>query len=116
MDTAPSAAIAACRAAHQRLLVTVSGVDDETVRRPSRLPAWSVGHVLTHLARNADGHVLRLEGALRGEEVARYPGGPEQRDRDIEQGAGRPATELIADVADSAKRLEVTWDRSERAG
>ncbi len=116
MEPEPSAAITACRSAHERLRSTVSGIDDQTARRSSRLPGWSVGHVLTHLARNADGHVRRLEGALRGQEMARYPGGPDQRDTDIEDGAGRPARELSRDVADSARRLEETWSRSEAAG
>jgi maleylpyruvate isomerase len=75
-----------------------------------------VGHVLTHLARNADGHARRLEGALRGEDVARYPGGPAGRDADIEAGATRPAGELAADVAESAARLEDVWARSSAAG
>ena len=109
-------AIVACRAAHERLLATASGVDDETARRPSKLPGWSVGHVLTHLARNAEGHVGRLEGALRGEGVARYPGGDEQRDADIERGAGRSAAELSADMATWSHRLEATWGRCEEAG
>ncbi len=108
--------MAVCRAAQQRLLHTLADIDDSVPRRPSRLSGWSVGHLLTHLARNADGHALRLEGALRGEEVPRYPGGQEQRNRDIEEGAGRPAKELVADVADSARRLEETWIRSDQAG
>ncbi len=116
MDIEPNTAIAACVAAHQRLRETTDTIDDETVRAPSRLPGWSVGHVLTHLARNADGHVLRLEGALGGREVARYPGGGEQRERDIEQGARRTARELVEDLAGSARRLEDTWSRSQRAG
>lgn len=111
-----SSAIAACRAAHERLLATVSRVDDEVARRASRLPGWSVGHVLTHLARNAEGQVGRLEGALRGEEVARYPGGDDQRNADIERGARRAAAELSEDVATWSARLEVTWARSEQAG
>ncbi|MGH3449016.1 MAG: maleylpyruvate isomerase N-terminal domain-containing protein, partial [Nocardioidaceae bacterium] len=61
-------------------------------------------------------HVLRLDGALRGEEVARYPGGPSQRDSDIAKGAARSARELIDDVTSSAERLEGVWARSEQAG
>ncbi len=110
------AAIEACRAAHQRVIATASGIDDDTVRRPSSLPGWTVGYVLTHLARNADGHTHRLEGALRGEDVPRYLGGMPARDRDIELGAGRPAGELAADVADSARRLEDVWARLADAG
>jgi maleylpyruvate isomerase len=46
-------------ASHQRLLSTLDpmdgeGLTDEMVNRPSRLPDWTVGHVLAHLARNAD--------------------------------------------------------------
>jgi maleylpyruvate isomerase len=118
-DEAAAEAIAGielCRAAHERLLITVDALDDGAVRRPSLLPGWSVGHVLTHLARNADGHVRRLEGALRGEEVPRYPGGSAERASDIEAGAARPARELAADVTASAERLEGVWARSAEVG
>lgn len=37
-------------------------------------------------------------------------------DREIEEGAGRPARELIADLADSAQRLEDVWERCAAAG
>jgi maleylpyruvate isomerase len=116
MSPGVSVALAACRAAHERLLVTASRLDDATVRQASRLPGWSIGHVLTHLARNAEGHARRLEGALLGEEVARYPGGSEQRAAEIEDGSGRPAAELLADITGSAQRLEDVWDRSEEMG
>jgi len=103
-----------CIEAHARLVSRISGLTDEQARRPSLLPDWTVGHVLTYVARNADGHALRLSGALRGAEVARYPGG--SRDRDIADGAGRPAEALIADVSASHARLEAVWRASEEAG
>ncbi|MFL6142887.1 MAG: maleylpyruvate isomerase N-terminal domain-containing protein [Labedaea sp.] len=115
-EVTPDAAIAACVAAHRRVIATAEGIDDATARRPSRLPDWTVGHVLTHIARNADGHTLRLEGALRGEDLPRYLGGERERDSQIELGAGRSAKELAADVAGSAHRLEEVWSRSARAG
>jgi maleylpyruvate isomerase len=105
-----------CLDAHRRVIATANGLDEEAVRRPSILPGWSVGHVLTHLARNADGHTRRLEGALRGEVVPRYPGGMEERASDIEAGAARSARDLAADVASSAERLEDVWARSAQAG
>jgi maleylpyruvate isomerase len=80
--------------------------NDGDVRAPSVLPGWTRGHVLTHIARNADGIAATLAGALRGEIVLRYPRGSEGRDADIEAGAGRGAIELIADVRDSADRLD----------
>jgi maleylpyruvate isomerase len=108
--------IDACLAAHRRVIATASAIDDATARRPSALPGWSVGHVLTHIARNADGLTRRLGGVLRGEDIPRYPEGMAGRDRDIELGAGRPAAELAADVADSAHRLEEIWSRLAEAG
>jgi maleylpyruvate isomerase len=111
-----AAGIELCREGHRRLIATVSGLDDETVGRPSLLPGWTVGHVLSHVARNAEGHTRRLEGALRGEEVPRYPGGSAQRESDIEAGAPRGARELAADVTSTAEMLEDVWTRSAEAG
>jgi maleylpyruvate isomerase len=54
---------------------------------------------LTHIARNADSMVWRLEGAAKGELRDQYPGGLAQRAGDIDAGAGRPAAELVHDVA-----------------
>lgn len=79
---------------------------DADVRAPSVLPGWTRGHVLTHIARNADGIAATLAGALRGEVIPRYPDGSAGRDADIEAGAGRGAVVLIADVRDSADRLD----------
>lgn len=87
------------------------GLDDDhwtdaDVRAPSVLPGWTRGHVLTHIARNADSISNTVAGALRGEMVPRYPGGPEQREADIEAGAGRGVLELFTDVRESAERLD----------
>ena len=105
---------------HARLALTLAGVTDTDARRPSLLPGWSVGHVLTHLARNADSHVRMLEAAAVGEVADQYPGGNERRAADIEAGAGRPAAELVADVTSTAARLEAameaTPDAAWRAG
>ncbi len=101
--------IAGATAAHGRLRATLSALDEATVRAPSRLPDWTVGHVLTHLARNADSHVRVLEGAMRGEHREQYAGGVEQRRADIEAGAGRPVAALVEDVTHSADRLEAVW-------
>src|SRR5262245_29394288 len=98
--------IEACRAAHARLLETVPTVTEEAARRPSQLPGWTVGHVLTHLARNADSHVRMLDAAARGEVADQYAGGGDQRAADIEAGAGRPAHELAEDVRRTVAGLE----------
>jgi maleylpyruvate isomerase len=100
-----------CRAAHRRLLDRVAGLDDGAVRRPSLLPGWTVGHLVTHLARNADSHLGMLEAVLAGEVRAQYPGGPAQRAGDIERGAGRTAVELADDLRAAVAALEAVWDR-----
>jgi maleylpyruvate isomerase len=79
---------------------------DTDMAAPIALPNWTRGHVLTHIARNADGIARALSGALRGEIVKRYPNGPEGRAADIEAGAGRPVLEQLADVRESADRLD----------
>jgi maleylpyruvate isomerase len=108
--SAEEEALEGARASHARLMVTLEALDDEQAWAPSLLPGWTRGHVLTHVARNADGHRRLLEAALRGEAVPRYPGGDEQRTAEIEAGARRPAAELVDDVASSAARLEHTWE------
>jgi maleylpyruvate isomerase len=83
---------------------------------PSRLPGWTVGHVLTHLARNGDSVTRVLEASERGEVVERYPGGGATRDAEIESGHARGAAEQVADVRGSIDRLEAAitvhtrWD------
>jgi maleylpyruvate isomerase len=79
---------------------------DADVATPSLCDGWTRGHVLTHLARNADGIADTIAGALRGEIVERYPGGDQARNAAIEAGAGRPFATLVADVRDSADRLD----------
>lgn len=94
----PTEWVGGCVAAQAGLDTALVGLGDAAARRPSLLAGWSVGHVLTHIARNADSVVWRLEGAARGELRDQYPGGLEQRKADIEAGAARPAAELVADV------------------
>jgi maleylpyruvate isomerase len=94
----PTDLVAGCLAAQATLLAAVTDLQDETARRPSLLPGWSVGHVLTHVARNADSVVWRLEGAAVGELRDQYPGGLTRRAGDIDAGAARPAAELVRDV------------------
>jgi maleylpyruvate isomerase len=105
----PHAWLDGCIAAHRRIEALIEGLPDVVARRPSRLEGWSVGHVLTHLARNADANSGVVEAAQRGELSRMYPGGREQRDGAIEAGAGRPAAELLADLKAAHQRLERAW-------
>jgi maleylpyruvate isomerase len=116
LDADPAAAIELCDTSHARLAQTLAGLTDTAARAPSRLGEWTVAHVVTHIARNADGHVRRLDGALEGLDVNRYPGGSTQRGREIAEGAERSAAELVADLAGAQQRLEEAWRRSAAAG
>jgi maleylpyruvate isomerase len=84
-----------------RLAATAAGLTDQQAWEPSLLPEWSRGHVLTHLARNADGLRNLLIWARTGVETPQYPS-VEARNAAIEAGSGRPAAELAGDLERSA--------------
>lgn len=67
------------------------------LRGPSRLPGWTRGHVVTHVARNAEGLVRLLNWARTGVETPMYPS-IQARTAEIEAGAGRPLDEQLDDV------------------
>lgn len=96
-------------AAHRRLLDAVAGLGDDDLRRPSTLPEWTIGHVLAHLARNADSHVRLLDAGARGEVADQYDGGMAGRAAEIERDAVLPAEVLLADLAATADALEQRW-------
>lgn len=85
-------------ASERALLDALRGLDDDTARGPSALPGWCRGHVLTHIARNAETITDALDAVRRGQVRAMYDGDLEARSAGIEAGAGRPAVELVADV------------------
>ncbi|HEY2813465.1 MAG TPA: maleylpyruvate isomerase family mycothiol-dependent enzyme [Acidimicrobiales bacterium] len=95
--------------AQAQLDAAIAGLDDDTTARASQLPGWTVGHVLSHVARNADSHTRRSEAATRGERVEQYVGGYEGRAAEIDAGAARPANEIVDDVRSSAERLMHAW-------
>jgi len=104
------AQVEGCAAAHQRLLADLEGRDDEWCRADSALPGWTRGHVLTHLARNAESFIRLLEFASRGEVAEQYPGGKSARDAAIEEGASRTAHEIVDDLRKMIYGLEGAWN------
>lgn len=123
MNREVSAAVDAMTASTQTLQRSIAELTDEQARQPSLLPGWTRGHVLTHVARNADalGHLVGW--ARTGVETPMYAS-REQRNADIEAGSGRPAVDLIQDVKDSHDRLlaamaevgDEGWEREIRWG
>jgi maleylpyruvate isomerase len=87
-----------------QLLRTAESLDDGAVAKPSRLPGWTVGHVLTHVARNADAYTNLLTWARTGVETPAYPT-PTARAEGIEAGAGRPLQEQIEDIRAAHERF-----------
>jgi maleylpyruvate isomerase len=121
MGDRPTRHLDEVRRAHRALWSALEGLDDRHVARPSQLPGWTVGHVLTHLARNADSHVRLITAAGRGEIGDQYPPGPHDdaataRAAEIEAGARRRAAELVDDVRRSAEALEAAWDTCSELG
>lgn len=97
--------VPALRKATGRLLARIDSLQDEDVRQPSKLAGWSRGHVLTHLARNADGMINLVTWAVTGTETPMYVS-REQRNADIDAGAARPAGAIRDDVLASSQRLD----------
>ncbi|MBP5864387.1 maleylpyruvate isomerase family mycothiol-dependent enzyme [Streptomyces scabiei] len=91
--------LASVREATDRLLTAAARLDNAAVTEASRLPGWTRGHVLAHLARNADALVNVFEGRP-------MYASAEARDADIERDAPRPLKEQLADVRDSADRFQ----------
>jgi maleylpyruvate isomerase len=104
-------AMTEARASHERLMTALDRLTDDQVADASLLPGWTRGHLLTHIARNADSHVRLLAAAVKGEKVEQYVGGAEGRAADIDAGATRSIIELVTDVDHSAKQLFETWER-----
>ncbi|MER5935419.1 maleylpyruvate isomerase family mycothiol-dependent enzyme [Streptomyces sp. NPDC002054] len=91
------------REATDRLLTAVAKLDNAALSEESHLPGWTRGHVLAHLARNADALVNVFEGR------PMYTSG-EAREADIGRDAGRPLEEQLADLRDSWNRFLATTE------
>ncbi|MFF0436630.1 maleylpyruvate isomerase family mycothiol-dependent enzyme [Streptomyces sp. NPDC004327] len=95
--------LASVREATDRLLAAVSSWDNAALAEPSRLPGWTRGHVLAHVARNADALVNVLHG------LPMYQDGA-TRDADIERDAGRPLDVQLADLRATADRFQAVTE------
>jgi maleylpyruvate isomerase len=102
--------LAEVRAATERLHQLVEELDDTRMREPSLLPGWTRAHVVSHLARNADGLVNLLTWARTGVEHPMYASNAD-RDADIEEGATRLAQVLHEDLRAACDRLAVAAER-----
>jgi uncharacterized protein (TIGR03083 family) len=94
-------ALAGIDAAAAALQATAEELTAEQARAPSLLPGWTRGHVLTHVARNADALASLLYTARTGEPRAAYASAA-ARVAAIDAGAARSPADLAADLAGAA--------------
>jgi len=119
----PVAGRSALSGATERLLTTARQLDADLLTGPSLCPGWSRGHVLGHLARNADALSHLCAWATTGTPRPMYPTA-EHRRSEIEASAARSPDELVEDLVRSADRLataldslpEEAWSRRVRLG
>jgi maleylpyruvate isomerase len=92
-----------------RYLQAVGELGDDDMLAASLLPGWSRGHVVTHLARQADAFTHALHGVVNGTDAWMYST-QDERNAAIDRGAGRSAAELWEDSAASWGRLLQTFN------
>ncbi|MFD8949548.1 maleylpyruvate isomerase family mycothiol-dependent enzyme [Streptomyces xanthophaeus] len=91
------------REATDRLLTAVAKLDNAALAGESHLPGWTRGHILAHLARNADALVNVLEGRPMYESAS-------ARDADIARDSDRSLEEHLTDLRDSGARFLATTE------
>lgn len=100
--TSPPHDAALVRQATDRLLASVAELRETDLGAPSLLPEWTRGHVLAHLARNADA----LANVLAGRPM--YPD-DRARDAAIERDAARAPAAHVEDLRTSSARLDAAF-------
>jgi maleylpyruvate isomerase len=117
------AAVGPVTAATERVQSTAADLEEDALRHPSLCPGWSRAHVLSHIARNADGLTNLLTWASTAVETPMYASA-ESRNADIEAGASRTRDEIVDDLDTSAHRFAAAvasvpddaWEREVRMG
>jgi maleylpyruvate isomerase len=92
----------------EALLDSARKLDD--LAAASLCVGWSRGHVLAHLARNADGIEALVRAAVDGSGEFMYASN-ERRDADIEAGSGRPLPEQLVELASTAAAVDAALRR-----
>ncbi|WP_320774573.1 maleylpyruvate isomerase family mycothiol-dependent enzyme [Streptomyces sp. CRN 30] len=87
------------------LLIGAADADAAVLDAPSLLPGWTRGHVVAHVAANADALGNLVHWAATGEKTPMYAS-PEERAEGIARGAVLSAAELTAWLRESAAKLE----------
>lgn len=93
------------RRADHSLVRTVDGLPEAAYAEPSLLPDWSRGHVVAHLALNAEGLSRVLTGAHTGQPATMYDSS-EARDADIDELAATPVAGVRARLLTATTSFE----------
>lgn len=80
------------------------------LRGSCRLPGWTRGHVVTHIARNAEALSRLLTWARTGIETPMYPS-VQARDDDIQSGAARPRLTQLDDLRSTGAAFAATAEQ-----
>ncbi len=94
----------------ERLVDTAAALANDAVLAPSLCEGWSRGHVLTHVARNADGLARVCRAVLDGTGETMYAA-DDVRDAEVVAGSRRSAAILAADVRRTADELAPLLER-----
>lgn len=116
LPAAPHEVLAWLDAGARRLVTALTRLDRDGARAPSHLPGWSRGHVVAHLAHNAEAFDAVTATALRGGAREVYPGGAQERDAAIERDATHPPQELRERLAVAQRTLHQRWRDLEPRG
>jgi len=102
------------RDADHSLVRTVDGLTEAAYTEPSLLPGWTRGHVIAHLALNAEALARVLTGVHIGKPERMYDS-PEARDTDIDDLAAVPVAELrgrmMASTSSFVRALEAMHEQ-----
>ncbi|MGV9455056.1 maleylpyruvate isomerase N-terminal domain-containing protein [Streptomyces sp. NPDC003635] len=98
------------RTGTELLLDAVAGLDDAGLSAPSVLPEWTRGHLVAHVAANADALGNLVRWAATGEKTPMYASA-EERAAGIAEGAALPAEALRSWLTASAGELAAGLDR-----
>ncbi len=96
-------------ASTDKLIERVASFDDERKTQPSRLPNWSSGHVLAHIALNAEAFILVATSRRQGDLGVMYQHGGDGRNADIAELAAKPAATILSRLRASADAFEDAW-------
>ncbi|MFC9463650.1 maleylpyruvate isomerase N-terminal domain-containing protein [Streptomyces coelicoflavus] len=97
------------RSGTELLLDAVAGLDEDALSAPSALPDWTRGHLVAHVAANADALGNLVHWAATGEERPMYASA-EERAAGIAKGPTLSAGELRSWLTDSAQKLAAGLD------